>query len=213
MYLSNRMPRTISTKPDYSLRWWRKRDLIAPRRATFDILRELVDLRFSQRPPTLKGKVVLGDARRSGDYFQEYVSSIALVVTSPPYIDTTDYGEDQWLRLWFLGGSDTPTLRLHKDDRHTQMDSYWSFLGEAWRGCAPLLRKRATIIIRIGGTKLSKPELLDGLKASLKQGLSGMRFRVLHSGRSSAISKRQTDSFRPGTAAHRVEHDFAFVVS
>jgi len=37
MYLSNRMPRTISTKPDYSIRWWRERGLKPPRRETLRI--------------------------------------------------------------------------------------------------------------------------------------------------------------------------------
>ena len=34
---------------------------------------------------------------------------IRLVVTSPPYLDVTNFEEDQWLRLWFLGGPPFPT--------------------------------------------------------------------------------------------------------
>lgn len=213
MYLSNRMPRTISTKPDYSVRWWCERGLFPPRRETFEVLRRAVQFRYSQPPPRRKGRVVLSDARRCGQVLKKHASSVTLVITSPPYIDTTDYAEDQWLRLWFLGGAPYPTLRLHKDDRHTLAEGYWNFLEEAWRGCAPLLRETAWIVVRIGGTKLDKLELLQGLRDSLVRGLTGRRVRALHQGNSSRIAKRQTNSFRPGTSPNRLEHDFAFAVT
>jgi hypothetical protein len=213
MYLSNRMPRTISTKPDYSVRWWRERGLEPPRRETFEVLRQAVRFRFSQPPPTRKGKVALTDARRCGQVMRKYEGSVALIVTSPPYLDTTDYAEDQWLRLWFLGGSSRPTVRLHRDDRHTLAESYWSFLEEVWCGCASLLRDTALIVVRIGGTKLSKPELMEGLQNSLERGLSGRIIKASNQGNSSQINKRQTNSFRPGTSSDRLEHDFTFSVT
>lgn len=213
MYLSNRMPRTISTKPDYSVRWWKERGLQAPHRATFDVLRQTVRFRYSQPPPSRKGAVALTDARWCAKAFEGSEGSVALVVTSPPYIDTTDYAEDQWLRLWFLGGDHKPMLRLHKDDRHTHAANYWTFLEEVWRGCALLLRDTATIVVRIGGTKLGKHDLLEGLQSSLACALEGRSVTTMNTGHSSQIAKRQTNSFRPGTSANRLEHDFTFAVS
>jgi hypothetical protein len=213
MYLSNRMPRTISTKPDYSVRWWRERGLQPPRRQTFEVLRQAVQFRFSQPPPGRRGSVVLSDARRCGKVLKKHAGQVALIVTSPPYIDTTDYAEDQWLRLWFLGGEPKPTLRLHKDDRHTLAVNYWTFLEEVWRGCAPLLRDTARIVVRIGGTKLSKPELQQGLRESLVRGMGSRTVRGMNQGTSSHIAKRQTNSFRPGTSPDKLEHDFTFSVS
>jgi hypothetical protein len=213
MYLSNRMPRTISTKPDYSVKWWKAHNLHPPRRATFDVLRQAIYLRYSQRPPSKKGRVILNDARHCGQEFLEYIGRVALVVTSPPYIDTTDYAEDQWLRLWFLGGEPRPVLRLYRDDRHTQIGHYWTFLQEVWSGCATLLRDTLTIVVRIGGGTVAKGDLFEGLETSLAKGLPGRVIRPLHKGISSKIANRQTNSFRPGTSAHRSEHDFTFVVS
>jgi hypothetical protein len=213
MCLSNRMPRTISTKPEYSVRWWQERGLQAPRRETFEVLSQAVRFRFSQPPPDQRGRVVLSDARRCGQVLKKHAGSVALIVTSPPYIDTTDYAEDQWLRLWFLGGEPKPMLRLHKDDRHTMAENYWSFLEEAWRGCAPLLRDTAHVVVRIGGSKLSKSELLHGLHGSLVRGLGGRTVQALNQGNSSQITKRQTNSFRPGTSPDRLEHDFTFLVT
>ena len=213
MYLSNRMPRTISTKPDYSVRWWRERGLQPPRRDTFEVLRQAVRFRFSQPPPQRRGSIVLTDARWCGQVLKKHAGSVGLVVTSPPYINTTDYAEDQWLRLWFLGGESKPILRLHKDDRHTVVENYWKFLEEVWCGCAPLLRDTARIVVRIGGTKLSKPELLQGMRGSLVRGLSGRTVQALNQGNSSQITKRQTNSFRPGTSPDRLEHDFTFLIT
>jgi hypothetical protein len=213
MCLSNRMPRTISTKPDYSVRWWKQREMEAPERDTFHVLRQAAKFRYTQRPPSCRGKVMLLDSRRSGIAFEEFRGKVALVVTSPPYLDTTDYSEDQWLRLWFLGGADRPAHRLNRDDRHTNVSDYWAFLREVWEGSESLLRDNATIVIRIGGTRLAKQDLLAGLLIALQDGMRTRKVRALHAGRSSAISKRQTNSFRPGTDSERLEHDFTFALS
>src|ERR1017187_10185071 len=46
---SNRMPRTISTKPAYSVKWWRERDCLPPERDVFSILRTCAEDRKSTR--------------------------------------------------------------------------------------------------------------------------------------------------------------------
>lgn len=212
MCLSNRMPRTISTKPDYSVRWWKERNMTAPERETFKVVRQATTFRFSKAPPKAQGLVALCDARHAGEVFTKYHNQVTLIVTSPPYLNTTDYSEDQWLRMWFLGGSDRPQLRANKDDRHTNIDKYWKFLQETWDGIEPLLRDKATIVIRIGGAQIYKEELLDRLLDGLERAMGMRRVRALHSGKSSEITKRQTNSFRPGTSPERVEHDFTFQI-
>lgn len=132
------------------------------------------------------------------------------MVTSPPYFDTTHYAEDQWLRLWFLGGPERPTSRTSGDDRHTDTNEYWRFLAEAWSGCAGMLRADAVVVIRIGGVRLRKRDLLDGLQGSLQDGLSKRKIKPLDGGNTTEIRNRQTDTFRPGTTSRRYEHDFAF---
>jgi hypothetical protein len=127
LYLSNRMPRTISTKPDYSVRWWTAKSLVAPERDAFDVLRRLAAFRYRMPPATTAGLVKQGDARHVSTSFADMRGQVKLVVTSPPYLDTTDYAEDQWLRPWFLGGSSHPVARQHKDDRITQPPIYWRF--------------------------------------------------------------------------------------
>lgn len=114
---SNRMLRTISTKPHYSVRWWRKSRYLLPPRNVFEILERMIEYRFRSRPPKRIGSVVEADARRIGEVFPRLKGRITDIITSPPYLDTTNYREDQWLRLWFLGCRALTTYD-RGDDRH-----------------------------------------------------------------------------------------------
>lgn len=208
--LSNRMPRTISTKPDYSVRWWSAKGLTPPERDTFKVVENLVKYRLSNDLPKLRGVVKLRDARKAEKAFPRLEKQVKLIVTSPPYLDTTDYSEDQWLRLWFLGGAERPSIKKNRDDRHTSAALYWKFLEEAWTGCAGLVRKGTVIVIRIGGARLTKDDLFEGVQSSLKTGFVAYRVKALHDGETTEIKNRQTNAFRPGTTTERYEHDFAF---
>ena len=209
--LSNRMPRTISTKPDYSIRWWTERRLQPPRRNAFETLRMAALFRYRMAPAARKGVVRNTDVRDLARAFPELTERVVLVVTSPPYLDTTDYSEDQWLRLWFLGGEPRPVLRVNRDDRHTRVDEYWRFLQAAWCGLAPLMANEATIVVRMGGTKLSKEELFEGLSSGLASAMCGHQVDPLHRGITSSIRPRETSAFRPASSKMSVEHDFVFL--
>lgn len=212
LYLSNRMPRTISTKPEYSVKWWNERELRPPRRDTFDVLSRLAAFRYQMSPARRHGKVRMGDARSVATTFPELHGQVQLVVTSPPYLNTTDYAEDQWLRLWFLGGAPVPKQGLHPDDRHRKADAYWDFLAEAWRGLGPLLAPNATMVVRIGGAALTKEDLWDGLHRTLAGGLPGFIVQPIHDGITSSIPAREVSAFRSTPPRSKVEHDFAFRV-
>lgn len=209
MYLSNRMPRTISTKPAYSVRWWKENGCLPPKRDAFSVIRALARFRYESTLPAIKGRVVEGDARRAAQLLRPYRERVALVVTSPPYLDITDYHEDQWLRLWFLGGPPKPVTRQGKDDRHRGTESYWQFLAEAWRGVVPLLRENAQVVVRIGGSRLGQEELRAGLLKTLNG--AGRRF-TLAEARETAIENGQRRAFLVDGKKPKkpVEHDFRF---
>jgi DNA modification methylase len=204
---SNRMPRTISTKPAYSVRWWREKGCIPPKRDVFPILRTAARYRYESEVPAIKGRIVEGDARRAGTLLRPYREKVKLVITSPPYLDITDYHEDQWLRLWFLGGPAKPVTGQGKDDRHRRIERYWQFLREAWAGVMSLLDDSAQIVIRIGGTRLSEDELRVGLLDSLNS--TGETFKLIEA-RQTDIKNGQRRIFQTVPAAASVEHDFRF---
>ena len=117
------------------------------------------------------------------------------VITSPPYLDTTNYREDQWLRLWFLGGG--PLMpRGRGDDRHYNEDNYWTFIRESMQGLAPLLAGRARMVIRIGGRRLRKVELREGLLRTLSLGLE-RDVQLIDDGVTTQVGKTQGRNRRP----------------
>lgn len=120
--MSNQMPRTIATKPAYSVKWWEAKGYTAPKRDAFDLLRTMVTYRYKSERPAGKATVIRGDMREL--HRVELGRPVRCVITSPPYLDITNYVEDQWLRLWFLGGDDHPTTTSHisRDDRYETRD-------------------------------------------------------------------------------------------
>ena len=207
---SNRMPRTISTKPDYSVRWWTRCGYTPPSRDVFEILERMLEYRYRTRPPEGCATVVQIDAREVADAFPELAGRVTDVITSPPYLDTTNYREDQWLRLWFLGG-EARMPRGRGDDRHYNKDIYWTFIQESMRGLAPLLAERARMVLRIGGRRLQKSELREGLVRSLSRGLE-RDVRLIDDGVTTEVGKTQANVFRGAKVSRFEEHDFCFAV-
>jgi hypothetical protein len=208
-YLSNQMPRTIATKPAYSVRWWKEKGFVAPKRDAFDLLRRLVAYRYASEPPRASGLAIKGDMRN----LHRVVSDrpVRAVITSPPYLDITNFAEDQWLRLWFLGGPTRPTTRsvISRDDRHENRDDYWRLIGDMWRTLGQVLDDKSHVVIRIGGKGLRPAEIVSGLEGTSV--LSGRRV-VLAGQEVSPMQKRQTRAFRPGDIGLASEVDCHFTV-
>jgi hypothetical protein len=210
-YLSNQMPRTISTKPEYSVRFWIERGHVAPERDVFALLRKHLAFRYESEPPAKKGVVFESDFRNLGLHLRGMNTAPKLVVTSPPYLDTTNFEEDQWLRLWFLGNAPGPTYRkISRDDRHDNPDSYWRLIGDLWRVLGQVLAKKSHVVIRMGGKKLTPERIASGLSATAA--FSGRKVELIHS-EVSVLRKRQTASFRPGAPGGGYEVDCCFSVA
>lgn len=207
-YLSNQMPRTISTKPAYSLRFWKSRGLIAPIRDVFSVLRTAVEYRYSSTVPTLQGIAHFNDMRELPRRWK--TDKASLVVTSPPYGALTSYEEDQWLRLWALGGPSAPgKARVTRDDRLQRASDYWSFIGDFWRSISLVTKADATVVVRVGAVKTSPQLLAKQFAASLAL---SPRAGHLVSVDQSSIAGRQTRAFTPGTRGCGFEVDLEFLL-
>jgi len=66
------MPRTISTKPAYSVRWWQRNECLPPKRDVFNILRIAAEHRYVSPLPEVKGRVVEGDVRKASSMLRSY---------------------------------------------------------------------------------------------------------------------------------------------
>lgn len=210
-YFSNQMPRTICLKPDYSVRYWRSKGLFPEKRKVFEMLEKKAEHRLSGIADCATGNVKLADSRTVARRFPSLKKKVSLVVTSPPYLNVTRYEEDQWLRLWFLGGEAQPTYgKVSKDDRHNSAGRYWQFLTESWKGVAPLLKRSATLVVRLGAISLDEKEMADQLTATIKAAFP--RSRMLTRPERSDIVRRQASNFLPSSRGCRYEMDFVFSV-
>jgi hypothetical protein len=207
-YFSNQMPRTISTKPAYSLRFWRERGLWPKRIDVFSLLHQKAAFRFESPQPVRRGKAYLSDVRALPRIASKAEASVDCVITSPPYLDVTNFEEDQWLRLWFLGGAAKPRTNVYsRDNRYNNSSQYWSFLHEAWNALRPLLARRSTFICRIGGRNI----VPESIKKMLSESMNFLADRwQLQDYTVSSLVRRQTDAFRPGSVGCRFEMDFCF---
>lgn len=210
LYFSNRMPRTISTKPRYSVKWWDRHELYPPQRDVFKILHELADYRYHSEPPELSADIKNIDARNSGKAFNSYRGRVSLIITSPPYLDTTNFTEDQWLRLWFLGGYDAPNSRNLGDDRYYSAAPYWGFLQQVWKGVSDMIADDAYIVIRLGGKKLSCQDASEEMTKTLCGGLE--HAVQLESAISTDIKNSQKRSFQSRRHTGSVEYDLRYRV-
>lgn len=208
-YLSNQMPRTIATKPAYSVRWWKDKGMKPPERDVFGLLERRVAFRYETPPPEGDAWVFHTDVRKlplTKKHFPD--KPIRCAITSPPYFDVTNFEEDQWLRLWFLGGPTHPTSnRLTGDNRTSFEDRYWTFISDMWRSLGQLLSRTGHVVIRIGAKRISPDRLVTKLHGSAV--FSGRKVDLV-SHEVSSIKNRQTDRFRPGSQGVRVEVDCHF---
>lgn len=209
-YLSNQMPRTISTKPAYSVRYWKDRSLVPPERDVFELLRDRAAFRYESEPPRERGAVLRTDMRELPRQIREHAGRVKCVITSPPYLDVTNFEEDQWLRLWFLGSLPKPTYRvISKDDRHEKAEGYWDMIADLWRVLGQLLAKKADVVVRIGGKNFDPEQMGQRLKGA---SVFARRSAELVDYETSEIKRRQTDAFRPGSKGCLIEADFHFHV-
>jgi hypothetical protein len=135
---------------------------------------------------------------------------IRCVITSPPYFNVTNYAEDQWLRMWFLGGIPHSMQGTRStDDRHGSVSAYWLLLADKWRSLGLILEEKSDVVIRLGASRISPAQLVSGPEGIAKAPRRKVR---LISTDVSKIARRQTDSFRPGSEGCKVE-DCHFVMA
>lgn len=207
-FLSNQMPHTISTKPDYSVRFWKRHRCTPPKRDAFELIRRQLLYRYESGRPRGRSLILHLDMRDLPRHAHRLPAPIRCVVTSPPYFDVTNYAEDQWLRLWFLGGPPLPTRQnFSRDDRHGAIDQYWVLLADMWRSLGVTMARNSDVVIRVGAARIGPERLVSGLEGVAR----AARRRVRLVGHEvSEIVRRQTDAFRPGSTGCKVEVDCHF---
>ncbi len=108
-------------------------------------------LMLRDRPPQFAGQTILttGSAAKTPSL---QTASVALVVTSPPFLDIVDYAADNWLRCWFAG-IDPSSVAI---DRHRTVAEWTAFVRRALAELARVVRPGGHIAFEVGEVRNGK---------------------------------------------------------
>ena len=112
--LSNQMRQMTAMAPDYSVRWWKEKNLAPPDVDPVTFMAKRIEWRYTHgKPNTSNAKVFLNDSTKKLPHLARDIQKglwprVKLLMTSPPYHNVTNYYYDQWIRLWLLGGPEHP---------------------------------------------------------------------------------------------------------
>ena len=203
-HLSNQCPRTFAPKPDYAVRFWRKRRMKPPVVDVMEVIRNRARRYLSRRPKHMPARVVLGDSRTTGVFGEQ---KFRWVITSPPYYGMRTYIPDQWMRNWLLGGPPKVVYRPPgREIDHGSADVFADDLHKVWKGLAASAARNARLVIRFGGIADRDVDPVTLLKVSLLD--SGWRLTTAISAGDANEGRRQATQFVHGGPAPREEYDF-----
>ncbi len=209
-YFSNQMPRTYASKPDYAVRFWKERGLEAPKTAVLRVLRRKIErlAGLEQASPCPTSQVLHGDAQ-SERLFKSISVAPSIVITSPPYYGMRTYVQDQWLRNWFLGGSDSIDYSAGPQLDHGGQAVFAASLGKVWKNIANSAASSESLhmYVRFGIIPSALVDAKKLFRASLEA--SGVDWRLVstRSAKSADVGKRQADQMKAESAA-AIEFDF-----
>jgi hypothetical protein len=209
-YFSNQMPRTFSTKPNYSLRFWKERELKPPKVRAKDVL-----LRKLERILALKeercgtlGQIVCADAAEAATY-KKIAKDFSVVITSPPYYGMRTYIQDQWLRMWFLGGPEDIDYVADEQLSHNGQASFITALASVWKNLHGSEANELHMYVRFGSVPSIESDAKSIMRASLEEA-GGWRVVSTRTAKDAHAGKRQADQMAKGSKAAE-EYDFHIV--
>jgi hypothetical protein len=202
-YLSNQMPRTFAAKPDYALRFWRKRRRKPPRVDIQSIVAKRAERALGRTVPsarTVPADIQCADSR-SAAAFHRLEGKITHVVTSPPYYGLRTYSQDQWLREWFLGGSTTVNYGVGPGLDHSSPEAFSKSLADVWDNVGNHAAQRIRVCIRFGGIPSRRTSAEDILRDSFEASAHPWRVLTRHPAATAKCCRcgRQTIRLRRAT--------------
>ncbi|MFN0035364.1 MAG: DNA methyltransferase [Saprospiraceae bacterium] len=171
--LSNQMRQTKAMGLDYSVKWWREKNMEQPPQLNpLDILAEKIKWRYEKGIPNgEKSEVIFGDSTvelaKIKDRIPTNFPKFSLLFTSPPYYSITNYHADQWLRLWVLGGKPFPTYGGHEHKgRFLSKEKYKDLLSRVFSESASLLKVDCVVYVRTDARKFTLETTKEILQTS-----------------------------------------------
>jgi hypothetical protein len=157
-------------------------------------------------PEAPNSEVTLADSRDSDSFAALGRRRFHWVITSPPYYGLRTYLQDQWLRLWFLGGPDTVDYSTPHQLSHLSPEAFAAQLQQVWKNAAKVCRDRARMVIRFGGISDRNADPRELLTQSLRA--TDWRLVTINNAGHAGLGKRQADAFLPASRKPTMEYDF-----
>lgn len=214
-YFSNQMPRTFAPKPDYAIKFWRQRELEAPHVSIRSVIEARAKRLLKDVPKQIIGSYVcLGDSTRSSS-FARLPGQIDCVITSPPYYGMRTYEQDQWIRLWFLGGDDKVSYKTAHQLSHAGQQEFARSLSEVWNRIAENASPRLKMAVRFGAIHSLSTNYIKLLKDSLALSCADWRITAIRSAGGAEDGRRQALHMgeKASSARSITERDFYITLS
>ncbi len=199
-YFSNQSPRTFAPKPNYAAKFWSERGMHPDRLDVLPIIKTRAERYLAAPLPNVEGRVELGDSR-TADAFSD-MPKARFAITSPPYFGMRTYLQDQWLRLWFLGGPDRVEYRQPgKQLKHSSATCFAAEMRSVWKNVASRMTADGRLVVRYGGSA----EPMGILKESLNN--SGWKMVTAKAAPDSDRGRRQVRQFQAEPKKAIAEYD------
>lgn len=191
-YFSNQMPRTFASKPDYSVRYWNDRNMFPPNASVLDVLlkklQRITDL--NAKSPSHFKNIKCLDARKEASFGK--IKGPIVTITSPPYYGMRTYVQDQWLRMWFLGGREFINYENDNQLCHSGHERFIEDLARVWGIIGKRAQDEAHLYVRFGSIPSAKSDARKILKASL-EGAGYWKLVSVRNALTSHSGRRQAD--------------------
>ncbi len=210
-YFSNQMPRTFASKPEYSVRYWCDHNMFPPNASVIDVLtkklKRITDLNADS--PSRIQNVKCLDARKATSFGR--IKGPIVTVTSPPYYGMRTYVQDQWLRMWFLGGNKEINYENHNQLCHGGHERFTKDLAKVWSNIAKRVQNEAHLYVRFGSIPSANSDARMILKASLEEA-GDWKLVSVRNAQTSHSGKRQAD-YMGRESDPAIEFDFHAVLN
>ncbi len=171
--LSNQMRQTKSLSPPYAVEWWKTRGMKPPQIEPFLFMQKKLNWRYAKgRPKVYDSRVFLGNSESRMGYVQRSLRSIGaqsikLLLTSPPYCGVTNYHYDQWIRLWLLGGPDSPAAPTGPHQgKFVDQEKYRSLIKNVFCLASNLIADDGVVYVRTDSRRVTQDATIAALKVA-----------------------------------------------
>lgn len=135
---------------------------------------------------------------------------ISRVITSPPYYGMNTYEEDQWLRIWFLGGPNTVKYGNKNQLSHHCPEDFTRAMAKVWDRIGDHARPELAMVVRFGGIGSHKSDYRQIMADSLEYSKHHWRTVSTRNAGVAADGKRQAETMgdRGAKSTSIEERDF-----